>query len=100
MHDANCAGSTIAFYARLVDRWGFCFINHANFIGIQYIVCMYFVIPIIPCWKWQDVNCSLVKVNYRIFSSRLGGGDHAHKLNKYFVQSDIEMVMYYLKFKC
>lgn len=60
---------------------------------------MYFVILIIPCWKWQDINCSFVKVNYRIFNSRLGGGDHAHKLNKNLVQSDIEMVMYYFKFK-
>lgn len=46
----------------------------------------YFVILIIPCWKRQDINCSLVKINYRIFNSRLGGGDHAHKLNKYLVQ--------------
>jgi len=45
-------------------------------------------------------NRSLVKVNYRILNSRLGGGDHAHKLIKNLVQSDIEMVMYYLKFKC
>lgn len=28
---------------------------------------VYFVILIIPCWKWQYINCSLVKVNYRIF---------------------------------